>query len=143
MLAAILLAGTCAFMPSFGDGPDCTPTNQSIECRCTECFVWDDGPADATHPAPDSYQVQRIAMDGTWRITCLHTQHDDSGAPFPPARVYCPWKHDAAMPFEGRVYRYIVAGCTQDCGLCSGFSPEIVVVTAPVATTFRPPVKGN
>jgi len=142
---ALLLAGACVDMPSFGTGATCTPARQTVECGCSECMEWD-APAPTT-PRVDWYDIERIDPDGhfaivggTWRWDWI----DEDLAPQsdPPARVWC-FARDAAMPREGRLYGYRVRACNITTG-CSPYSGAVEYVAAPYAIDhFRPPAMGN
>jgi hypothetical protein len=137
MLAALLAAGTCAFMPSFNStGPPCTPTNQAVECRCDECIQWD------PVPGATSYKVNRLDIDGTnnpWTITGSVTKQ---GVVIPPVPIWCPAKTPTLMPREGNLYKFSFAACNP--AGCSAFGGMTLYIGAPYAINkFNPPVKGN
>jgi len=150
MLAALLLAA-CSWIPSYPHtldaDPECTPANQAIECRCSECFSWTPGVVDLTHAPATMYRITRTSQDGTVRAVTFnsHSYVDDNGATqvIPARTTYCPARDDDAMPIEGRVYRYTVAAGNADGW--SAESPVIVEVAAPYAIDagVRQMVKGN
>ena len=123
MLASILLAGTCAWMPDFSDdGPTCSAANEDVECRCSECFTWDaSSSSDLAR-----YDIQRISEDGTTSVWSLYGQsyyEDGQSHDIAAPTVYCPAKHDGRMPLEGRLYRFRVRACDTT-GNCSDWSEE-------------------
>lgn len=132
-------AGTCAWMPSYGpmNGVTCTPANELVECRCSECFQWD--------PVEDaiSYTIQRTDESGTLHTMVLLEWIDQiNDTLVRPATVYCPAKMDDAMPRESKRYIYRVFACNG--GGCGPWSTPITYVAAPYAiNSFRPPRLDN
>ena len=143
-LTTAAICGVCAWMPDYSQpgATVCTPANQAVECRCSECISWT---ASVGPVVTRSYQVQRTDMDGTlhygWNMGLIWTDDDGVERWTPPRTIYCPAKDDALMPVEGRLYKYAVKACN-DAG-CSAASASVSYVAAPYAYTFRPPVKGN
>jgi hypothetical protein len=136
-------AGTCPWMPSFdGGGVVCTPAHQLVECRCSECFTWDD--PSVPEAVARWFNIWRRDPGGAQGIvgTLSEEPNDDPDLPpNPPRRVWC-FAKDSTMPREGQPYWYMVEACNS-IG-CADLSAAIEYVAAPYAiNSFRPPVKGN
>jgi hypothetical protein len=119
-------------MPSYNvTGPACYSYNETVECRCAECFSWT---RSATAGPISSVQVQRIDMDGTVHVFTRDEQkwtgEDGTPARRDPPTIWCPAKHDTGfMPLEGRTYLYKFEECNANG--CSAYSEEHHYVAAP------------
>lgn len=110
MLGALVLAA-CLAPPLYGDvvGPACPDETQ--ECRCTECFVWE-RPEGAT-----SYRIER-ATDPSGAWTLVGTTADQywtdpkTGEVYfaPAATTWCVGR-DSSIPRQGTLYRYVARSC--------------------------------
>jgi len=116
-------------MPSFDGSATCTPANETVECRCSECFTWTD-PGLGTANESDWFIVRRLDMDGTvHEQTTRHGTMTRQGVWVPAPRIWCPARDDEHMPIESRTYKYTVSGVNT-----SGTSPpsaQHVYVAAP------------
>jgi len=130
VIAAILLLGVCATPLTFDSlGPPCS--DPLVECRCSECFTWDDSPR-ATR-----YEIERTTVStGTvFQVGTLYYQpsyfDDEYQEMVPevrPQTVWCGAK-DAQFPHEGTHYRYRVKACNSFG--CSVPSAQVDYVAAP------------
>ena len=147
MLATILLAGVCAWQPSFsGLGLPCSPANQEVECRCGECLQWDAALDSQSAALVRWYNVERTDPDGSvrlvGRIDRLEWLDEESvWRTEPPSAFWCAAR-DVPMVREGAPYGYRVQSC--NFAGCSAWSEPVEYVGAPYAIDhFRPPVQGN
>jgi hypothetical protein len=132
ILSAVLLFGVCLTPLTFDNlGPPCG--DPMVECRCSECFVWDDSPR-ATR-----FEVERTTVStGTvYTVGVLNYQaaymDDEVGQMIPeerPETVWCAPKDDP-FPHEGVHYRYRIRACNEYG--CADPSPQIDYVAAPYA----------
>jgi hypothetical protein len=140
-----LALAACLWMPSFPaaiDGPVCTPTNETVECRCSECFTWDGSAAVVTR-----YDIFRSG-GGSGSLTYVGKVQetvvtDPYGvvSRYNPPPIWC-FARDSVMPLQGLLYTYRVSACNATD--CTSPSVTITYVAAPYAiNSFRPPVKGN
>ena len=145
-MLGLLLAGICLWIPSFElGGTICTPANQNIECRCSECITWD---VEAPSPAPMVrwYDIERTNSDGTFSVvggTWRQDWIDEDGVnnTTPAANIWCPAK-DNVMVREGQLYAYRVRAC--NLAGCSPYVESVEYVAAPYAIdNFRPPIMNN
>ena len=147
ILAALILAvcSSIPYFPSGSDGPVCTPTNQVIECQCSECMTWD-GVTQSLPNTPTWYDVERtnpdgtfLVIGGTWALDWL--DEDNVKYHLPPSTYWC-FAKDSVMPQEGFLYGYRVRVC--NLAGCSDYFERVEYMTAPYAINqFQPPVVGN
>ena len=138
MIAAIVLAA-CLLPPLFDmSGPPCV--DQSIECRCSECFRWDPVGSVATRDAATWYEVLRRNPDGTsqnvGRTAIYGGYTDDDGTVIPadPQELWC-FAKDPTIPVEGLTYTYARRACNP-IG-CAAWSDQMGVTITYVAAPYR------
>jgi hypothetical protein len=104
MLAALLLAGTCALTPLFDNlGPSCSAANQDIECQCSECMEW------SPVAGAEFYEIGRQDPGSQSLVivgSTLAKNNYEENPTFRPTTWCFAW--DAAMPAEGQLYLYRV-----------------------------------
>ena len=113
----ILLAAVCAAPPLFAmTGPVCSPANQAVECRCSECMTWD------AVPGATRYEVVRetISNGAVYGVGAVYSRFvDDEGTLGLPTQ-WCA-AMDSSFPHAGTAYRYQVRACNAvGCGAWSG-----------------------
>jgi len=135
LISALLAAGVCLAPPLYDmSGPACPPSAQVIECRCSECAMWDavDG--------AEWYDVHRVDQDGTVHSVIgsskVHPSYYDEQGVLHPREMdtfYC-FAQDASTPIDGRRYVYTVRACSAEwIPTCGEWSAESVTyIGAPI-----------
>jgi hypothetical protein len=115
VIGALVLAGVCAAPPLFDlSGPTCTPIDQQVECRCSECITWP-VVVGATFYAIERTKVstgEKVNVGTTTLQIGVYLDENGNSVPWSvnASTVWCVAR-DSSTPQEGLLYEYRVKAC--------------------------------